>query len=254
MPIALTRDVSPRIVECELTHLERQPIDPARAAEQHAEYERALETLGCRVVRMESAPEHPDGVFVEDAAVVLDEIAVITRPGAESRRGETETVVRALEPYRRLARMHAPATVDGGDVLRVGRTLYVGRSERTNVKGIAQLRELVAPFGYNVLPTLFHDCLHLKSAATQIAGDTLLINPDWVEPRTFSGLQTIAIDPREPFAGNVLRLGDTLLSAVAHPHTNHVLEERGFRVVTVDISEMQKAEAGVTCCCLVVNA
>jgi dimethylargininase len=245
--------VSPRIVECELTFLERVPIDVERATAQHAEYERSLETLGCRLIHVQPLPDHPDGVFVEDAAVVLDEVAVITRPGASSRRGEVDTVARALEPYRPVRRMYEPACLDGGDVLRVGRTLYAGRSSRTNDRGIAQLREFVSSFGYAVIPTTFRGCLHLKSAATSIADDTVLLNPEWVDPRAFTGLQTVEIDAREPFAGNVLRIGDTVLSAGAHVRTNAALEESGFRLVTVDISEMQKAEAGVTCCSLLIE-
>ncbi len=248
MKIAITRDVSPRIGECELSYLEREPIDAAKAAAQHAAYERRLEELGCRLVRIEPAPEHPDGVFVEDAAVVLGEVAVITRPGAPSRRGETASVARALVPFRPLMLIEEPGTLDGGDVVHVGRRLYVGRSARTNDEGIAQLRQLVAPFGYDVVPVRFEGCLHLKSAATAVDDETILMNRQWVEP--FGGLSTIEIDPAEPSAANVLRIGDTLVCAASNPRTRLMLEQRGYRVVTVDVTEMEKAEGGVTCCCL----
>src|SRR5712691_6700193 len=202
MLVALTRAVSPRINERELTFIDRAAIDVARAASQHEAYEQRLEAHGCRVVRVEGEPSLPDGVFVEDAAVVLDEIAVITRPGAASRRGETESVARALQRYRAIRSIEAPATIDGGDVLRVGRTLFVGQSRRTNDRAIAQLRELLEPIGYTILPTPIRDCLHLKSAATYIGDRTILFNPEWVEPHHFGDVETIAVDPSEPSAAN----------------------------------------------------
>jgi dimethylargininase len=252
--LALTREVSPRITECELTFLERKPIDVEKAIQQHVAYERALESLGCHIEPIEPAPDHPDGVFVEDAAVVLDEVAIIPRLGAESRRGEVDSVARAVQRYRPLMHMEEPGTLDGGDVLRVGRTLYVGTTERTNSDGIRQLREFVAAFSYTVRPVEVHGCLHLKTAATEIDDDTVLINPLCVEASVFTGLQTLAVDPREPFAANALRIGDTLLMATAHERTSALLERRGYRVMTIDISEMQKAEAGVTCCSLIFPA
>lgn len=251
MLIALTRAVSPRLAECELSFREREPIDVALAAEQHAEYERQLEVHGCRVVRVTAAPEMPDGVFVEDVAVVLHEIAIVTRPGAESRREETESIARALQPYRPIRHMSEPSTLDGGDVLRAGPTLFVGRSQRTNNRGIAELRDLVREHGYAVVPTAFRDCLHLKSAVTQIAADTVLLNPNWVDPRQFAGLDTIAVDPQEPHAANILRIGETLFIPAEFPRTQRLLEDRGYRVEAIDVSELQKAEAGLTCCSVI---
>lgn len=251
MIVALTRDVSPRIAECELTFLERQPIDYARAAAQHAAYERCLAAHGCRVVHIEPAPELPDGVFVEDAAVVLDGLAIITRPGAESRRPETASVARALERYRPLRRIAAPATIDGGDVLRAGRTLYAGRSARTNDDGIEQLRALIAPDGYEVIAVDFRGCLHLKSAVTQIDVHTLLCNPKWIDP--LPGFEMIAVDPAEPFAANALRLDDSIVLAAEHVRTRAILERRGYAIEPVATSELLKAEAGVTCCSLMVE-
>ncbi|MEO5818820.1 MAG: dimethylargininase, partial [Gemmatimonadaceae bacterium] len=161
--IALTRPVSPTLADCELTHLERVVIDVERAAQQHAAYEALLESLGADIVRAAAAPDHPDAVFVEDTAIVLDEIAVITRPGAASRRGELDAVASLLSAYRVLLTLTDPATLDGGDVIRMGRTLYVGRSGRTNEAGIEQLRRLIAPHDYRVVPVDFAGCLHLKS-------------------------------------------------------------------------------------------
>ena len=252
MPIALTRPVSPRIAEAVVTYMERTPIEYRLAEEQHAEYERVLARHGCEVVHVDAAPDCPDGVFVEDAAIVLDEVAVITRPGAKTRQGETSSMAATLERYRPLEHIVAPGTIDGGDVLIVDRTLYVGRLQRTNDAGIRQLRAIVKKHGYEVVPVEFTDCLHLKTAVTQIGPNTLIINPDWVDPTVF-GLEWIEVDRAEPFAANVLRLGETLVLPAEFPHTRRLLEKRGFRVDAVHVSEMLKAEAGVTCCSVIVG-
>jgi len=252
--IALTRDVSPRIVECELTHLARTPIDLAAARIQHAGYERLLGVLGCDVRRVAPAPEHPDAVFIEDAAVVVDEVAVITRPGAASRRGETAGVEAALAGLRPLARIEAPGTLDGGDVLLVGRRVFVGRTARTNEAGIAQLRAILAPHGYLVEGVAVTGCLHLKTAVTALDDATVLVNPAWVDPAAFAPLAAVAVDPAEPMAANVLRIGDALLYAEAYPRTRALLEARGYRLHLVDASELAKAEGAVTCCSLILRA
>ncbi len=248
MRIALTRAVSPNIAQCELSYIGRQPIDAARAAAQHHEYERCLAAHGYAVIPIAPAPELPDGVFVEDCAVVLNELAIITRPGAESRQAETGSVATALGFYRTVRAIESPATIDGGDVLHVGRKIYVGPSQRTNEAGIVQLRSYVYEFGYRVIPVQFRGCLHLKSAVTQIDDTTLLLNPDWVAAEQFEEPNTLAIDPREPHAANILRLGDTLLHSASYPATQQILASRGYRVERVDLFELEKAEAGVTCC------
>jgi dimethylargininase len=249
--IAITREVSPKIAECELTHLERQVIDVENARRQHRQYEDALVKMGCQVQRLPVEAELPDSVFVEDAAVVLDELAVITRPGAESRRPETESVARALEPYRKLAFIQPPGTLDGGDVLRVGKMIYVGRSGRSNLEGIAQMRALVQPFGYSVQAVEVSGCLHLKSAVTQVAEDMLLINPGWVDGGVFGEMKRVEVDPREAFAANALWMGEDVIYPAAFPHTRQRLLEAGLRVQVVVASELAKAEGGVTCCSLI---
>lgn len=252
--IALTRAISPRIAEGELTHLERHPIDVDAARAQHGTYARALASLGCDVREVEAAPEFPDSVFIEDAAVVLDEIAVITRPGAASRRGETPAVERALAPLRPLAHITAPGTLDGGDVLVVGRRVFVGRTGRTNEEGIAQLRALLAPFGYTVEAVDVTGCLHLKTAVTALDDATVLVNPAWIGAEALAGLARIAVDPSEPMGANIVRVGDALLYGAAYPRTLARLHARGFRPVCVDASELAKAEGAVTCCSLVLMA
>lgn len=251
--LALIRDVGPALGECELTHLDRAPIDPALAARQHQAYRTALERLGCRIRVVPPAPGHPDAVFVEDAAVILDEVAVATRPGARSRRGEVAGVAVVASEYRPLRRIERPGTVDGGDVLRVGRTIFVGASERTNAEGFRQLRAILEPAGYELRRVDVDGCLHLKTAVTAVSGDTLLLNPDWVDGAALAGYDLVEVDPAEPFGANVLRIGAVLLMAAAHPRTRRRLEARGLRVETVDVSELAKAEGGVTCCSILLT-
>jgi dimethylargininase len=252
-PIAITRAVSPSMSDCELTYLPRVVIDVARASAQHAEYERVLEDLGCSVQRLPAGHGMPDSVFIEDIAVVLDEIAILTRPGAESRRAESPAVAEALHAYRPLARIEPPGTMDGGDVLVAGRSVFVGCSSRTNTAGIGQLRQLVTPLGYVLRPVSVRGCLHLKSAVTAAGDEALLMNPAWARPEEFRGFARVAVDPGAPHGANIVRVLNRLLYSAAFPRTRERLERRGFEVMTVDVSEIAKAEGAVTCCSLVFN-
>ena len=245
------------IGRCKLTHLAREPIDYARAVAEHAQYEAALTALGCRVERLPDAPDLPDSVFVEDAAVVVDEIAVIARPGAASRRPEVQAMANALRPHRPLAFIEPPGTLDGGDVLVTPRKVFVGISGRTNEDGVGQLRSTLALHGYEVIAVPVIGCLHLKSAVTAVfllperGGGTLLINPDWVDRAYFDGFELIEVDPSEPAAANVLRLGERLICAGEHPKTRQRLSARGFVTQPVPAGELAKAEGGVTCCSVI---
>src|SRR5207248_10678983 len=251
MLIAITREVSPAIERCELTHLARTGIDVALARRQHDAYERCLETAGCTVRRLPAGDDMPDSVFVEDVAVVFDELAIVTRPGAASRRAETPALAEALGPFRAIRTIEAPATVDGGDVLVVGRGVFVGRSSRTNDAGIAQMRQILEPCGYRVRGVQVRGCLHLKSAVTAVGDNHLLINPGWVQANQFDGFARVAVDPSEPFGANVLRIGERIIYSDAFPLTRRRLEACAPDIVTVDLSETAKAEGGVTCCSLV---
>jgi dimethylargininase len=251
---ALIRPVSPAMARCELTHLARSPIDLALAQQQHAGYARTLASLGCRLVELAAEPDLPDSVFVEDTAIVLDEIAVLTRPGAVSRQPEVASVAVALERWRTCVRIEAPGTLDGGDVLRVGRALYVGESGRSNAAGIAQLASAIAPFGYRAMGVPLRGCLHLKSAVTCVGPDTLLINDAWVDRAYWPGMRFIAVAPEEPHAANSLMVGETLIHAASAPRTRERLEAAGLRVVALDVSEIEKAEGGVTCCSVLFEA
>ena len=212
-----------------------------------------LAELGCAIEWLPEAPELPDAVFVEDAAVVVDELAVVARPGAASRRGETETVAAALGRMRPLARIEAPGTLDGGDVLRVGKRIFVGRSRRTNAAGRHQLRALLEPHGYTVEAVTVTGCLHLKSAVTEVAEDTVLVHADWIEPAPLAGLELIPVDSAEPFAANALRLGGAVVLPAAFPRTRRRLEAHGLQVHPVPADELAKAEGGVTCCSILVR-
>jgi dimethylargininase len=251
--LAFTRPVPDSLARCELTHLERAPIDVARARLQHAAYERALAELGCTVIHLPAAHDQPDSVFVEDTIVALDEIAIVTRPGATTRQGETAVVAEAVARHRPLAHLTAPATLDGGDVLVLGRAIYVGGGGRTNAAGVEQLAAITRPHGYDVRSVTIRGCLHLKSAVTQASADAVLLNPACVE-HVFEGWNAIAVDPDEPAAANVLRVEDTLLAAAAFPRTLERLASRGLAVRTVDVSELAKAEAALTCCSVILQA
>jgi dimethylargininase len=245
---AFTRAVSPRLAECELTHLERLPIDAAKAAAQHADYERALAEAGFDIVRLSDLPDHPDGVFVEDTALLLGEHAVILRPGVASRASETWSTAQGLADHFELHRLER-GFVDGGDVLRISRTLYVGRSTRTDAEGIGALTDVVRPLGYEVKEAELRDCLHLKTGATLASTDVLLFNPGSVDPAQFDGVEPLAV--AEPAAANCVLAGDRLILPAGNARTAALLRDRGFHVVEVDVSELQKAEAGVTCTSLI---
>ena len=251
-PTALTRHVSDSIVHCELTHRDRVPIDVDRARAQHAAYEEALRLVGFTVERVPAAPELPDAVFIEDTALVFDQIAVMAHPGAESRRSELPPVERALASHRALAHIEPPGTLDGGDVLVVERHVFVGRSSRTNDAGIEQLNAILSPFGYTVEGVPVLGCLHLKSAVTAIGGHTLLINRAWTRADAFRRYDLVDVHPFEPAAANALQVGERLIYPAEFPRTAERLERRDLKLHTVPASELAKAEGGVTCCSLIV--
>jgi dimethylargininase len=252
--IAITREVSASLDRCEISCIDREPIDVALARRQHEAYCAALDACGCRVVRLPAVDAHPDAVFVEDVAIALDTVAIRTRPGAVSRRGEVDTVAAAIAPHRRVAAIEAPGTLDGGDVLRIGRALFVGRSARSNADGIAQLSALVAPAGYDVVPVAIDGCLHLKSAVTSVADGTILIHRDWIDDAPFAAFRSIDVDAAEPHAANALRIGAHVIYPTSFPATGERLRAAGIEVVPVDVSELQKAEGAVTCCSIVFDA
>ncbi len=245
--IALTRAVSPTLAACELTFLPRERIDIQRAIAQHDAYERALAELGLHVISLPAEADLPDATFVEDPLVVVDEIAIITRMGADSRRPESESLAGAIAPFRRMRRLREPATLEGGDVMRIGRDVFVGLSSRTNESGIAQLSAELEPFSYRVHRIEVLGCLHLKSACCSLGDGKILANPAWLDLSPLREFEIVSVANDEPAAANVLRIGDTVLMPSSFPRTEEILRARGFNIKTVDISELIKAEAAVTC-------
>lgn len=247
MLTAITRAVSPAMVHCELSFIDRKPIDLARAQQQHRTYEHLLEKLGARLISLSAEPALPDSMFVEDPAIVLDELAVIFPLGSESRRPESASLARALSEFRKLEYISLPGTLEGGDVLRIGRKLYVGLTKRSNAEGLHQLAAILEPHGYEVVTVPVTGCLHLKSAVTCPDRDTLLANRAWFDTAPLAGYEWIDVDPTEPHAANALALGGTVVLPASFPRTRARLEARGFHVTPLDIAELQKAESGLTC-------
>ena len=247
MLTAITRGVSSGILNCELTFVARAPIDLAKAIEQHRAYECALEKFGATVHSLPAEPHLPDSMFVEDPALVLGEVAVIFPLGTSSRRPEAASLAAALAPYRELKYVELPAIAEGGDILRVDKKLFVGLSTRTDEAGIRQLEAIVAPFEYEVIDALVTGCLHLKSAVTFLGRDTLLANREWFDHAKLVGYEWIDVDPEEPHAANALAFGNTVLLPASFPKTRARIEAAGFEVLPLDISELQKAESGLTC-------
>ena len=253
MIIAITRDVSPRFNECEITHIDRTPIDVNIAQTQHHRYVQALKELGCAVLELPAEADLPDSVFVEDTAVILPEVALITRPGADSRKPEIESIIPVLRPYRELVFIEAPGTVDGGDVLVVGKNIYVGMSTRSNAAAVDQMNNLLGKYGYHVQGVELHDCLHLKTATTRVDNKTLLINRKWVDVENFEGFDLIDVDESEPFAGNCLPINGSIIFPLEYPKTGAKLEARGYKLKMVSADELEKAEGQVTCCSLIIT-
>jgi dimethylargininase len=250
---AITREVSATIGRCELTHLNREPIDVVRARAQHATYCDVLREAGWAVIKLSAVADWPDSVFVEDTAVVTDEVAIITRPGVPSRRPETVPIADVLGRFRDVVRIEEPATIDGGDVLRIGERVWVGLTSRTNQAGADALRYILARYGYTVNQVRLKGCLHLKSAATAIGPTSVIINPVWISRATFDGLETIEVDPDEPYAANVLWLDGVAVASQAHPRTLKQIEARGIVCRTIDVSEFAKAEGALTCCSILLD-
>ena len=247
MIVALTREPARALDACELTYRERVPVDAAAAAAQHRGYCEALAACGARVVTLPAVDELPDSVFVEDTAVVLGEVAVLTRPGVESRRGEGSLIEPEVARLRSVVRVEAPATLEGGDVLRLGRRLYVGLSPRTNAEGAEALRRFAAPYGYQVVTVEPRGCLHLKTGCSGLDEETVLVNPEWIDASVFRGLEVVAVDASEPWAANVLHVGNSVCVSTAFPRTAEMLARRGYDVRAVEVSEFAKAEGGLTC-------
>lgn len=244
---AITHTISPQLNQCQLSFREREPIDIQLASRQHAAYCEMLRRQGLDVIELSANHLYPDSVFVEDNAVVVDEVAVICRMGAESRRAEVEAIEAELSKYRQTIRLEAPATLEGGDVLRMGKKIFVGKSARSNSAGIRALSEILSPYGYQVIPVAVSGCLHLKSACTALDDYTIIANPRWLDPAPFQEYKIVPVCKEEPEAANVLRVNHAVCMMENFPKTVRRVKDLGCRVDTIDISELLKAEAGLTC-------
>jgi dimethylargininase len=247
MLTAITRSVSSALAQCELSFIPRSPINITNARAQHHAYEQLLAKLGARVISLPEEPELPDSMFVEDPAFVVDEVAVICPLGAESRRKEVSSLAAALEKFRKLAHVKLPGTLEGGDILRVGKRVFVGITARSNPEGIRQLAMILGPLGYDVTAVPATGCLHLKSAVTSLGRNTLLANRACFDAKRIEGFDWVDVDPSEPHAANALAIGEIVVFPASFPKTKATLEARGFPVEPLDISELQKAESGLTC-------
>ena len=254
MLTAITRAVSPAFAKCELSFIDREPIDLAKARLQHHRYEALLEKLGARLMSLPEEAQLPDSMFVEDPAIVLDEIAIICSLGTETRRQEAPTIAAALKPFRQLAYITLPGTLEGGDVLRIGRKLYVGVTRRSNPEGIRQLASIAGTYGYELTAVPVSGCLHLKSAVTLLGANILLGNRSWFDWNKMAGFEWVDAHPTEPHSANALQIGDAVVFPAAFPRTAELIREQGFTVELLDISELQKAESGLTCSSLLFEA
>jgi len=251
--VAITHVPSPQMNDALRTFIDVHAIDLERAMRQHEDYRRVLERAGAEVVTLTASIAHADAVFVEDTAIVLDEIAVLASMGASSRRREVDGVEAELKRHRvDVARIDAPATLEGGDVLRVGRTLFVGATTRTNDAGFDALARIAGRYGYDVRRVAVDGCLHLKTACTALPDGTLLVNARWLDTRDLAGAPLLHVDDGEPDAANVVLIGERVVMAAAYPRTIELVRRRGFHVDAVDLSEFAKAEGSATCLSIIV--
>jgi dimethylargininase len=251
--LALVHPPSPRIDGCQRMFVARQTIDADLAARQHAAYCQALADCGVTVRLLSMNRDEPDCVFLEDTGVVLDEVAVLCPMGTAARRGEPAGIEPVLAELRRMERIELPATLEGGDVLRVGRRLLVGQSPRTNAAGIEALAAISARYGYRVTAVPVRGCLHLKTACTALPDGRLLVNANWIDTAPLAGFTPIPVPADESFAANILPLGERVLLPAEHPGTAEQIERMGFPTRAVQLSELLKGEGGVTCLSILVH-
>jgi dimethylargininase len=251
--VILTRLPSSKLLHAELTHLARSTIDYKLSAIQHKQYCEALKKTNLDVCILPALDDYPDSVFVEDVLISLPEVSILCRPGALSRRGEVEFIAEHLPKDRPIVRIQAPASIDGGDVLRIGNRLFIGESTRTNHAAINAISQAVSHFGYSVTAVKVTGALHLKTAVTAISNDLLLMNPHWIDINPFSGWRRIEVADNEPFASNSLVITEKVFMQAAHVATAEKICNGGFDVHMIDISEFSKAEAGLTCMSVIIQ-
>lgn len=248
---AITRGVSSNIGACELTYRSRENIDFVKAAVQLEQYCDLLRKWDVNLLTIPASDTYPDCCFVQDTAVILDEVCVVASMGAITRQGEVSEVERLVSPFRRVRRILPPATLDGGDLVQVGRRLFVGLSTRTNARGIVALERIVEPFGYTVVPVSVNGGLHLTTGCGVINDETVLLNPRWLDARAFRGLRQLHVSEEEPWAANTIRVEDSVCLEEKAPRTIDLVQPYVSTIDTLDISEFRKAEGSLSCLSLI---
>jgi dimethylargininase len=251
--IILTRTPSNSLAQAQLTHLARVPINYELAKIQHQRYCTTLSQLVSDIQVLPALTEFPDSVFVEDVFISLPDVSILCRPGAKSRLGEVDAISTHVPNDRPAVRLESPARIDGGDVLVIGKKIFIGQSSRTNSVAIKVITEIVTPFGYSVTAVKVLGALHLKTAVTALSDDLLVMNSRWINTSVFSDWRRLCVADSEPFAGNILKIANTIFVQSTHIDTANAISAAGFQVQLIDISEFAKAEAGLTCMSVIIQ-
>lgn len=249
--IAITRGVSRHIDACQLTHRSREEVNYEKACSQLEQYCELLRRWGVNLMPVAASDSHPDCCFVQDTAVVLDEVCVIASMGADTRLGEVAEVEKLVAPLRKIRHIFLPATLDGGDVVQFGKRLFVGLSTRTNARGIAALAEIVESYGYTVIPVVVNGGLHLTTGCGIVNDETVLLNPRWLDALAFSGLRQLYVPEDEPWAANTIRVDDNVCLEEGAPQTVDLVQPYAGNIAMLDISEFRKAEGSLSCLSLI---
>ena len=244
---AIARKPGPNFAQGITTAVNEESPKYETLVNQHKEYISTLKSIGLEVILLDALPDHPDAYFVEDTAVVATDVAVITNPGADARKGEEETIAPVLAQYRKTEKIRPPGTVDGGDILQVGKHFFIGVSERTNHEGAGQLSHILKRYGYTCTIVAVGEGLHFKSSVNYVGQNTLLITEDFSENAQFEGYDTIVVDSIESYAANTLFINDHLLVPRGYPDTRKKLEMLDFKIIELDTSEVRKMDGGLTC-------
>jgi dimethylargininase len=230
-----------------LTTSDLRPSDYQLVLQQHTIYVETLKSIGLNTIELDAQSDYPDAHFVEDTAVVAPEFAIITHPGATSRQGEEESIAVILAPHRTLEYIHAPGTLDGGDVLMIGDHFFIGISERTNLDGAQQLGKILEKYAktWSMIPV--GAGLHFKSSVNYVAQNTLIVTRDFADHEALKEYAKIIVNREEEYAANVLRVNDCLLVPKGFPDTKTKLSTLDLKIIELDVSEMQKMDGGLTC-------
>ena len=229
------------------TAVRAEPPEYGLMLSQHESYLAALSTAGLDVIDLDPQPDYPDAHFVEDTAVVTPEVAIITIPGAQARRGEEESILPVLFKYRTIKRIQPPGTLDGGDVLQVNNHFFIGISERTNREGAEQLGRILQDYGHTWATVDVGDGLHLKSSVNYVGNNNLLVTPDFTAKELFTDYNLIVLDRPESYAANTLLVNEHLLIPAGYPDTRNKLDFLGLTIIELDTSEVRKMDGGLTC-------